>query len=89
MVCGLIQKLLDIVPGPDFPTFGEIVGRQGSRDLHKRGKGSVKLRGKAEIIATDRGKQAIIITELPYMVVKSGKGIRANFGSVFSDTLIF
>jgi len=60
------------VPGPDFPTHGEIVGRAGSADMHRRGKGSIVMRGKAEVTANDKGKPIIVITELPYMVVKSG-----------------
>jgi DNA gyrase subunit A len=71
------EKLWEIIPGPDFPTGGEIVGNSGIREAYSTGKGGIVLRGvsKTEEIAPTRGSKrrtAIIITELPYQVNKSG-----------------
>jgi len=61
--------LCDIVQGPDFPTGGTILGREAIREAYKTGRGSITIRGKAEIIE-DRGKHKIVITEIPYQVYK-------------------
>ena len=71
------EKLWEVIPGPDFPTGGEIVGNSGIRDAYSTGKGGIVLRGvaKTEEIAPTRGSKrrtAIIITELPYQVNKAG-----------------
>ncbi|MBW4555107.1 MAG: DNA gyrase subunit A [Trichormus sp. ATA11-4-KO1] len=71
------EKLWEIIPGPDFPTGGEIVGNLGIREAYATGKGGILLRGVAnmEEIAPTRGskrRMAIIITELPYQVNKAG-----------------
>ncbi len=62
--------LADIVHGPDFPTGGTILGREAIRQAYKTGRGSIAIRGKAEIIE-DRGRHKIVITEIPYQVYKS------------------
>ncbi|WP_414569989.1 DNA gyrase subunit A [Nostoc sp. CCY 9925] len=71
------EKLFELIPGPDFPTGGEIVGEAGIREAYTTGKGGIVLRGLAtleEIPATRGSKRrtAIIITELPYQVNKAG-----------------
>jgi DNA gyrase subunit A len=71
------EKLFELIPGPDFPTGGEIVGNSGIREAYITGKGGILLRGvaKLEEIAPVRGSKrrtAIIITELPYQVNKAG-----------------
>ncbi|MBD2692705.1 DNA gyrase subunit A [Anabaena catenula] len=71
------EKLFELIPGPDFPTGGEIVGNTGIREAYTTGKGGILLRGVAtleEIPATRGSKRrtAIIITELPYQVNKAG-----------------
>lgn len=72
------EKLWELVPGPDFPTGGEIIELQGIEDAYRTGRGIIKMRGIAQIekIATGkkrrREKKAIIITELPYQVNKAG-----------------
>src|SRR5204862_44600 len=58
------------VKGPDFPTGGVILGRQGIRDAYATGRGRVRVRAKAHIEDIGRGKEAIIVTELPFMVKK-------------------
>ncbi|MFN6460586.1 MAG: DNA gyrase subunit A [Nostoc sp. DedVER02] len=70
------EKLFELIPGPDFPTGGEIIGEAGIREAYTTGKGGILLRGVAtleEIPATRGSKRrtAIIITELPYQVNKS------------------
>jgi DNA gyrase subunit A len=65
------ETLLDIVPGPDFPTHGEIIGRTGARQALLTGKGTVILRGAAEIETIRAGRDAIIISSLPYQVNKA------------------
>jgi DNA gyrase subunit A len=62
--------LLDIVPGPDFPTGGEILGRAGPRMALMTGRGSVMIRAKHHT-ETIRGREALIFTEIPYQVNKS------------------
>ncbi|WP_254063057.1 DNA gyrase subunit A [Caulobacter sp. S45] len=66
-----LERLLDIVPGPDFPTGGEIIGRSGARQALISGRGPVIMRGKAAIETTKRDREAIIITEIPYQVNKA------------------
>ncbi|GMO60809.1 MAG: DNA gyrase subunit A [Rickettsiales bacterium] len=65
-----IEDLLKIIPGPDFPTGGLIMGRSGYANIMKTGYGSVVMRGEATIEQTKTGKEQIIITSLPYQVVK-------------------
>ncbi|HIK04098.1 MAG TPA: DNA gyrase subunit A [Trichormus sp. M33_DOE_039] len=71
------EKLLELIPGPDFPTGGEIVGDTGIREAYITGKGGIVLRGIATVdeVPGGRGNKrrtAIIITELPYQVNKAG-----------------
>src|SRR5262245_6852203 len=69
-----VDRLTRYIKGPDFPTGGAIVGRQGIRDAYRSGRGRVTLRGRAHIEQLRGGKSAIIITELPYAVRKAGEG---------------
>ena len=64
------DALCDIVKGPDFPTGGTILGHDAIREAYKTGRGSITIRGKAEIVE-ERGKHKIVITEIPYQVYKS------------------
>ncbi|WP_414695920.1 MULTISPECIES: DNA gyrase subunit A [Phenylobacterium] len=66
-----LDALLDIVPGPDFPTGGEIIGRSASRTALATGRGSVIMRGKADIQEIRKDREAIVITEIPYQVNKA------------------
>ncbi len=63
------DDLCAIVQGPDFPTGGTILGHEAIREAYKTGRGSITIRGKAEIVE-ERGKHKIIITEIPYQVYK-------------------
>lgn len=65
------EDLLRYIPGPDFPTGGKIIGRQGIREYFTEGKGKIVLRGEATVEEIARGKQAIIIREIPYQVNKA------------------
>ena len=65
------ETLLELVPGPDFPTGGEILGRTGARNALMTGRGSVVVRGKATIETIRKDREAIIITEIPYQVNKA------------------
>jgi DNA gyrase subunit A len=67
-----VEGLMAHIKGPDFPTGGIILGRQGIRDAYETGRGRVRVRAKAHIEDIGRGKEAIIVTELPYMVKKGG-----------------
>lgn len=66
-----IDELLEIIPAPDFPTGGIILGRSGATSALHTGRGSVVMRGKAEIEELPGGREAIIITEIPYQVNKA------------------
>jgi DNA gyrase subunit A len=63
-----VEDLMHFVKGPDFPTGGLILGRAGIMDAYRTGRGSVKMRAKAEITEDKRGNVQIIVTELPYQV---------------------
>ena len=62
---------MEIIPGPDFPTGGIILGRSGIRRAYETGRGSIIIRGKVEIEQQSNGKETIIVTELPYQVNKA------------------
>jgi DNA gyrase subunit A len=66
-----IEELIKIVPAPDFPTGGIILGRSGSESAARSGRGSVVMRGRHKIEKKTGGKVAIIITEIPYQVNKA------------------
>ena len=65
------ERLMEMVPGPDFPTGAIILGHSGSRAAMMTGRGSVVMRGRCEIEEMGKDRQAIIITEIPYQVNKS------------------
>ena len=66
-----IDDLIQIVPGPDFPTGGIILGRSGIRSAYHTGRGSIVMRGKVEIETLRKEREAIIVTEIPYQVNKA------------------
>jgi DNA gyrase subunit A len=66
-----IDELINIVPGPDFPTGGIILGRQGIRSAYHLGRGSIVMRGKVDFETLRGEREAIIITEIPYQVNKA------------------
>jgi len=66
-----LAMLLDIVKGPDFPTGGSILGRQGIVDIYAKGRGQLKIRAKAGTENIGKDRQQIVVTEIPYQVNKS------------------
>ena len=66
-----IDELIKIIPGPDFPTGGIILGRQGIRSAYHLGRGSIVMRGKVRIDTIRKDREAIIISEIPYQVNKA------------------
>ncbi|TCP22146.1 DNA gyrase subunit A [Scopulibacillus darangshiensis] len=66
-----ISELMEVIPGPDFPTAGLILGREGIRKAYHTGRGSIILRAKVEIEQHANGKETILVTELPYQVNKA------------------
>jgi DNA gyrase subunit A len=69
-----IDGLMKHIKGPDFPTGGIILGHSGIREAYASGRGRVRLQARAHIEPLKQGKEAIIVTELPYMVKKGGDG---------------
>ncbi|MDN5293514.1 MAG: gyrase subunit [Eubacteriales bacterium] len=66
-----VKELMTAIKGPDFPTGGIILGREGIKQAYQTGKGSIKMRAKAEIESLPGGRSRIVITEIPYMVNKA------------------
>jgi DNA gyrase subunit A len=66
-----LAKIFELVPGPDFPTGGFILGRQGILDYYTRGRGSLRLRARAAIEKFGKEREAIIVTEIPFQVNKA------------------
>src|SRR5438067_1472087 len=69
-----VDGLMKYVKGPDFRTAGTILGREGIRDAYTTGRGRVRVQAKAHVEPIGQGKEAIIVTELPYQVRKGGDG---------------
>ena len=69
-----VEGLMKHIKGPDFPTAGTILGRDGIREAYKTGRGRVRVQAKAHIEPIGQGKEAIIVTELPFQVRKGGDG---------------
>ncbi|MDT2583346.1 DNA gyrase subunit A [Lactococcus petauri] len=65
------RDLMEVLPGPDFPTGALVMGKSGIRRAYETGKGSITLRAKTEIEELPGGKERIVVTEFPYMVNKS------------------
>ena len=65
-----VDELMKYLKGPDFPTGGIIMGRQGIKDAYETGRGRVSIRSKTEIEVDDKGRETIVVTEIPYMVNK-------------------
>ncbi|WP_448187684.1 DNA gyrase subunit A [Azospirillum sp. sgz301742] len=81
-----LDELMEIVPGPDFPTGGQILGRSGSRSALQTGRGSIILRAKTEIEEIRKDRLAIVATEIPYQVNKSK--LMERIGEVVNDKII-
>lgn len=66
-----VLDLMNFLPGPDFPTRGSILGRQGIVDAYTTGRGTIRIRAKAEIEDAGKGYERIVVTEIPYLVNKA------------------
>ena len=66
-----VEELMQVLPGPDFPTAGIILGRSGIRQAYETGRGSILIRGKVASEEIRKDKEALIITEIPYQVNKA------------------
>ena len=81
-----IEELLNIIPGPDFPTGGIILGKMGIRDAYMTGRGSIVMRAKAEIQEIRKDRMAIVVSEIPYQVNKAR--LLERIGEVVRDKVI-
>ncbi|MBQ3646070.1 MAG: DNA gyrase subunit A, partial [Synergistaceae bacterium] len=66
-----LRDILELLPGPDFPTGGEILGRSGIIDAYTTGRGKIIVRGKMHVEENKRGRKSIVVTEIPYYVNKT------------------
>src|SRR5437867_6987238 len=66
-----IKQLMRKVRGPDFPTAGLVIGRDGIKEAYETGRGSIRMRGRVEIEEAAQGRMRLVVTELPYMVNKA------------------
>ena len=73
------EEMMEIIPGPDFPTGGIVINKDDLKAIYETGNGKIKLRGKAEIEPMKGGKERIVITEIPYTM------IGANIGKFLND----
>ena len=85
-----VPGLMQHVKGPDFPTGGLIVGRRGIREAYETGRGRVVIRARAHVEPLRQGKEAIVVTELPYQVAKGdgrndGSGLIRKIAEVVQD----
>ncbi|MBP9997775.1 MAG: DNA gyrase subunit A [Bacteroidales bacterium] len=80
------EGLMEFIKGPDFPTGGIIMGRQGIVDAYNTGRGKVVVRAKTEIEESDSGRETIVVTEVPYMVNKAE--MIARIGEMVRDKKI-
>ena len=84
-----VEDLMKHVKGPDFPTGGIVVGREGIRDAYRTGRGRVVMRARAHIEELRGGKTAIIVNELPYGVKKGGdSGVIAKIADLYKDKVL-
>ena len=81
-----VEGLMQYIKGPDFPTGGIVMGRQGIVDAFTTGRGKVVVRAKTEIEEDDKGRQMIVVTEVPYMVNKAE--MIARIGEMIRDKKI-
>src|SRR3954452_9274891 len=84
-----VEGLMKHIKGPDFPTGGMILGTQGIRDAYASGRGRVRVQARAHIEPLSHGKEAIIVTELPWMVKKGGdNGLITKIADLVHDKKI-
>ena len=77
------EQIMAVMPGPDFPTGGIIMGRKGIVDAYETGRGSLTIRARHKIIEGKNGKKSIVITEIPYMVNRTN--LMTKLGELVRD----
>lgn len=77
-----VDKLMDYVPAPDFPTGGTIINESDMRDIYATGEGRIRLRAKTEIEKGENGRKNIIITEIPYTISGNKAKLVENLASL-------
>ena len=77
------EELMTVLPGPDFPTGGVIMGKKGILDAYETGRGNLTIRSKHEIIEGKNGKHSIVITEIPYQVNRTN--LMQKLGELIRD----
>lgn len=80
-----VEKLMDYIPGPDFPTGGIIVNQEDLPSIYETGEGKIKIRGKVDIEKGDNGRQNIIISEIPYTISGNKTKLVESFSSLMKD----
>ena len=84
-----VDRLMRFVKGPDFPTGGIILGREGIRDAYRSGRGRIIVRARAHIEELRGGRTAVVVTELPYGVKKGGEsGVIKKIADLVNDKVI-
>ncbi|TMK70753.1 MAG: DNA gyrase subunit A [Actinobacteria bacterium] len=84
-----VERLMKHVKGPDFPTAGIILGREGIREAYRSGRGRIVMRARAHIEELRGGRTAIVVTELPYGVRKGGdEGVIAKIADLVKDDVL-
>ncbi|MGD0197653.1 MAG: DNA gyrase subunit A [Solirubrobacteraceae bacterium] len=84
-----VEELMAHVKGPDFPTSGIILGRSGIKDAYETGRGRIRVQARAHTEPLSHGKEAIVVTELPYMVKKGGdNGLMVKIKELVEDKRI-
>jgi DNA gyrase subunit A len=82
-----LSELIEIIPGPDFPTGGKIMGRQGILDAYSRGAGKITLRARAEVVEEGKGRSPyILIREVPFQVTRNS--LTEEIGQLVKDERI-
>lgn len=77
-----VDKLMDYVPAPDFPTGGIIVNASEMREIYERGEGRIRLRARTEVEKGDNGRKNIVITEIPYTISGNKAKLVENLASL-------
>ncbi len=78
-----LEEIMEMIPGPDFPTYGIIMGTQGIRNAYTTGRGSIIMQAKTMIEPGDSGKSLIVVTEIPYQVTK--ENLIKNIAAIAKD----
>ena len=80
-----IQKLMDYVPAPDFPTGGIVVNKDELSSIYETGEGRIRLRARTEIEKGDNGRTNIVITEIPYTISGNKTKLVETLSSLVKD----